>query len=98
MSQWHIQKSKKYKKVFFVISSLLITSSVGVLIACSTNEAMYKKETPLETPKVVIKQFPWPLEKGAAVYSKLTKADNDPYIQINLYGYKFFTFGNWYPV
>ncbi|WP_371246108.1 hypothetical protein ACA758_03445 [Mycoplasmopsis agassizii] len=98
MSQWHIQKSKKYKKVFFVISSSLITSSVGVLIACSTNEAMYKKETPLETPKVVIKQFPWPLEKGAAVYSKLTKADNDPYIQINLYGYKFFTFGNWYPV
>ncbi|WP_371246103.1 hypothetical protein ACA758_03420 [Mycoplasmopsis agassizii] len=40
---------------------------------------------------------PKELDKGAAVYSKTTEVDKKPYVQINLYGYEDFTFGNWYP-
>ncbi|PAK20998.1 hypothetical protein CJJ23_04290 [Mycoplasmopsis agassizii] len=37
------------------------------------------------------------LKKGAAIYSKETEIGKKPYVQINLYGYPYFTFSNWYP-
>ncbi|WP_371246104.1 hypothetical protein ACA758_03425 [Mycoplasmopsis agassizii] len=45
---------------------------------------------------IACSSHPTILEKGAAVYSKTTEVDKKPYVQINLYGYEQFTFGNWY--
>ncbi|PAK20994.1 hypothetical protein CJJ23_04270 [Mycoplasmopsis agassizii] len=91
-----ISKKKLIYFLLFTLSPATITS----LISCSNynveNTPILEQEpAPVDIPKQNEFQV---LEKGSAVYSKKTNIDNKPYVQLNLYGYKNFTFSNWYPI
>ncbi|PAK20915.1 hypothetical protein CJJ23_04640 [Mycoplasmopsis agassizii] len=105
-----IQKYKKISKTAFWLVTISTVSPVLILVACSQNlEPEKPKDKPTKPVEKPVEKMPSnPFEKwgknwdsfleknpSAAIYEKVTN-DKKPFIQLNTFGFKYFTFSDWY--
>ncbi|PAF54988.1 hypothetical protein [Mycoplasmopsis agassizii] len=101
-----IQQYKKRSKIVFWLFTISTVSSISFLVACSQN---VEPEKPKVEPINPVEKMPSnPFEKwgkywdsaliknpSAAIYEKVT-SNKKPFVQLNTFGFKFFTFSDWY--